>query len=139
MTRRGRPSKGPRDAIQIRPTPELGALLRREGRQNRITAGEYVVSLLARQFDLPHFVPQPSLGAPERYSIRPHVVKGRDSITVRPPLEFGLLIKAGARNAGLSYGAYVVEMIELILLAQHEDDHTMSAEAPIRRGEDLGE
>ena len=121
MTRLGRPSKGLRDAILIRPRPELGALLRREGRRNLMTAGEHVVSLLAQQFELPHFMPKPSLRNPDRYSTHPHVTNGRDSILVRPPLEFGHLIKERARNAGLSYGAYVVAMLELVLLAQHEE------------------
>lgn len=93
-----------------------------------MTAGEHVVSLLAQHFGLPQFMPEPSLHHPERYPTRPHVTNGRDSISVRPPLEFGHLIKECARNAGLNYGAYVVDMIELMLLAQPEDDDTTSEE-----------
>ncbi|MFJ4044201.1 hypothetical protein ACIPV2_00465 [Microbacterium sp. NPDC089987] len=128
MTSVGRPSKGLRDAIIIRPTPELGALLRCEGQRNLMTAGEHVVSLLAQHFGLPQFMPEPSLRNPERYPTRPHVTNGRDSISVRPPLEFGHLIKECAGNAGLNYGAYVVDMIELMLLAQPEDDDAASEE-----------
>ncbi|HWU33107.1 MAG TPA: hypothetical protein VN108_09540, partial [Marmoricola sp.] len=64
MTPPGRPSKGPRDAILIRPSPELGALLRREGRRHRMTAGEHVVALLAQHFEMPIFIPEPSLRNP---------------------------------------------------------------------------
>jgi hypothetical protein len=136
MTRVGRPSKGLRDAILIRPSPEFGAELRREGRRSRMTAGEHVVSLLAERFELPQFVPAPSLRNPDRYSIRPCVTNGRDSILVRLPLEFGQLIKERARKAGLSYGAYVLAMLELVLLAQRSCD---VSHAPIQGDGDLGE
>lgn len=120
MTPPGRPSKGPRDAIVIRPSPELGALLRREGRRNRMTAGERVVTLLAQHFETPNFIPEPSLRDPDRYPTRPHVTRGRDSISVRPPLEFGRLIKERARDSGLYYGTYVVALLEEILCLQGE-------------------
>lgn len=77
-----------------------------------MTAGERVVAILAQQLDMPHFTPEPSLRNPKRYSIRPHVTRGRDSISVRPPIEFGHLLKERARSTGLSYGAYVVAILE---------------------------
>jgi hypothetical protein len=77
-----------------------------------MTAGEHVVALLAQQLDMPHFTPKPSLRNPQRYPIRPNVTRGRDTITVRPPIEFGRLLKERARSTGLSYGAYVVAILE---------------------------
>ena len=136
-TRPGRPSKGPRDAILIRPSRELGALLRREGRRNRMTAGEWVVTLLAEQFELPHFRPEPSLRNPDRYCTRPNVTNGRDSILVRLPVEFGHLIKERARNAELNYGAYVLVMLELALDAQHKQRRCDACGAPIQGAGDL--
>ncbi|HWU29997.1 MAG TPA: hypothetical protein VN041_13025 [Microbacterium sp.] len=83
-----------------------------------MTAGEHVVALLAQHFEMPIFIPEPSLRNPDRYATSPHVTRGRDSISVRPPVEFGRLIKERARESGLYYGTYVVAALEEILHRQ---------------------
>ncbi|WCD91518.1 hypothetical protein [Microbacterium sp. nov. GSS16] len=77
-----------------------------------MTAGEHAVSLLARHFGMPQFAPKPSLRNPERYITRNQVTDDRVSIQVRPPIEFGGLLKECARVADMSYGAYVVAILE---------------------------
>jgi len=55
----GRPSKGDRDAMMIRPARSLGTLVREEAERRDMTISDYVATLLAEAHDRPDLAPTP--------------------------------------------------------------------------------
>lgn len=56
--RGGRPTKGPRDAIMVRPHADLGALIREQAETEGIHIGDYVATVLAEQLGRPDLAPR---------------------------------------------------------------------------------
>lgn len=59
-SRIGRPSKGDRDAMMVRPARPLGDLVRARAEQAGLTISDYVATVLAEVHDLPQYAPQRS-------------------------------------------------------------------------------
>lgn len=59
--RGGRPTKGPRDAIMVRPHADLGALIREQAEAEGMHIGDYVATVLAKQLGCPELAPRPQL------------------------------------------------------------------------------
>lgn len=57
--RGGRPSKGPRDAMMIRPHAEVGDAIRELAEAEGYTISGYVSALLAREVGRPELAPKP--------------------------------------------------------------------------------
>lgn len=55
----GRPSKGERDAFMTKPAAPLGAVIRQRAEEARMTYGEYIAAILARELGMPEYAPQP--------------------------------------------------------------------------------
>jgi len=88
-----------------------------------MTPGEYVVSLVAQATGLPQYRPSPSIRSTEAHPTSPRITKGRDSILAKPHVEFGRILKDGAGDAGLKYGAYLVLLVERALTEADKSDH----------------
>ncbi len=56
--RGGRPTKGPRDAIMVRPHADLGALIREAAEHEDMHIGDYVAKILAKHHDRPDLAPK---------------------------------------------------------------------------------
>ena len=57
--RGGRPHKGPRDAMMIRPHEEIGRVVRARAAEAGYSVTGYVSALLANEVGLPHLAPAP--------------------------------------------------------------------------------
>ncbi len=55
----GRPHKGPRDAMMIRPHEDIGRVVRARAEEAGYTVTGYVSAVLAREVGLPHLAPAP--------------------------------------------------------------------------------
>ncbi|NLC98285.1 MAG: hypothetical protein GX678_04325 [Actinomycetales bacterium] len=93
----GRPSKGPRDAMRLRPSVELGAILRANAAAAEMTNGDYCISLLAQEIDRTHIEP----GTGNLAYIGP-----LDSIFVRPPIDLAVAIREAADAANMSIASF---------------------------------
>jgi len=54
----GRPSKGPRDALMIRPRQELGELIRAQAEAEGMSISDYVAAAMARALERPELAPE---------------------------------------------------------------------------------
>ena len=55
----GRPHKGPRDAMMIRPHEEIGRVVRARAEESGYSVTGYVSALLAREVGMAHLAPTP--------------------------------------------------------------------------------
>lgn len=55
----GRPHKGPRDAMMIRPHEDIGRVVRARAEEAGYTVTGYVSAVLAREVGLPNLAPEP--------------------------------------------------------------------------------
>lgn len=97
----GRPSKGDRDTIVSRPPLPLGELVRARAEAAGLTINDYVMAVLAQPGELPEQAPttRPNTGRSGK--------DGRDMIMMRPPRQFGELVRARAEQAGMTLSDYV--------------------------------
>lgn len=56
----GRPSKGPRDALMIRPRQELGDLIRAQAESAGMSISDYVAAAMAQTLERPELAPETS-------------------------------------------------------------------------------
>ena len=120
VTRRGfggRPSKGPRDSMRLRPPVGLGNLVRQNAVAAGMTNGDYCISLIDDQINVSDF--EPGAGAPA-------YIGPLDSIFIRPPIDLAVRIRENADEAGMSISAYCV-----VLMAQNLEREDFVAPAPI--------
>jgi hypothetical protein len=57
MSKIGRPSKGPRDAVTAKPPLPFGAILRENAKKMGLPYGEYLVLLAAERLDMLEYAP----------------------------------------------------------------------------------